>query len=368
VKKGEYARSGVDYTKAKIFREAMQAVGRRTLHFPEKRSVFIDEDAIGSRLTPWEYLGSLSHSWVSVSEFLGNQSYIAEWMYRHTGESYYDVIGFNLTQIIVIDVTPGGALPVIFNDVVALSSYDWGIDEKRRNDFAKGIFDGCKICGMALVQGDTGAARYLVRPGQSILSGSIKGIIAPKERAITGGKLQVGDHIIAVKSSGLHANGISLIIKRALTLKDQFLYELPNGNTFAKEALIRSCCYVKLMEALLETQPKIDIHAVQPGTGGGPLKIAFDKRPFTYRIHSWFYEIPSLFTFMRELGVSLQDCLTTFNWGGGYYVFVSSREVEQVIDIGRKAGYELMDVGVVEKGPRRVIFEPENVTLSPPGE
>jgi phosphoribosylformylglycinamidine cyclo-ligase len=306
--------------------------------------------------------------WMSISEFLGDQSYVAKWMYQHTGESYYKAIGFNLGQIIAIDVIPGGALPVIFTDVVVVDSYDWGADELRRNDFAAGIYEACKSCGMALIQGETGAAKYLVKPGQSVLSGSITGIIVPKERLITGRKLQIGDHIIAAKSSGIQSNGSSLVIKRAKTLKDQFLHKLPNGKTLGEESLKLSCCYVKLMEALLNAQPKIDFHAVQPGTGGGLLKIAYDKRPFTYRIHSWFDEIPPLFTFMRELGVTLYDCLITFNWGSGFYIFVPLSEVEQTIDVGKQAGYELMDVGVVEKGPRRVIFEPESITLSPPGE
>jgi phosphoribosylaminoimidazole (AIR) synthetase len=104
-----------------------------------------------------------------------------------------------------------------------------------------------------------------------------------------------------------------------------------------------------------------------PGTGGGVGKIAFDKRPFTYRIHNWI-EVPPLFQFMRELGVSLEDCLTTFNWGIGYYIFVPPQEVDYAISIAKKAGYELFDLGVVEKGERKVIFEPENITLPPPGE
>ena len=368
MRKGEYAQAGVDYTKARPFREAMQAVGKRTLHFPEKRGVFIDEESTGTRVTPFEYRGPYSHSWVSVSEFLGNQSYIAEWLYRRTGKSYYDAVGFNLAQIIAIDVIPGGALPAIFNNVVVVNSYDWGTDEKRRNDFARGVYEGCKSCGMALVQGDTGAARYLVRPGQSVLSGSIKGIIAPKERVITGRKLQVGDHILAAKSSGIHSNGISLVIERAKTLKDQFLHELANGRTLGEEALLRSRCYVSLIEALLEEQPKIDIHAVQPATGGGLPKMAFDKRPLNYRIHSWFEEISPLFSFMRELGVTLYDCLTTFNYGAGLFIFAPLEEINCVLDVGKKAGYEMMQVGVVERGLRRVIFEPEGIALPPPGE
>jgi len=223
---------------------------------------------------------------------------------------------------------------------------------------------------MALLGGESPALRYLIKaelPVKSApsLSGSVIAIITPPERLITGRRLQVGDHIIGATSSGLHANGISLVIKRALTLKDQFLHLLPNSRTMGEEALIPTRSYVALVEALLEAE--IDIHALLPGTGDGVGKIAFDKRPFTYRIRRWV-EVPLLFQFMRGLGVTLEDCLKTFNWGIGFYIFVPEKEVDRVLEIGQKAGYELCDLGEVEEGERCVVFEPERVTLPPPGE
>lgn len=71
---------------------------------------------------------------------------------------------------------------------------------------------------------------------------------------------------------------------------------------------------------------------------------------------------------MRELGVTLKDCLTTFNWGIGYYLFVPPSETERTIEIGKKADYEIVDIGQIEEGERRVIFEPEGISLPPPGE
>jgi len=155
------------------------------------------------------------------------------------------------------------------------------------------------------------------------------------------------------------------VIKRALTLKDQFLHMLPNGRTLGEEALIPTRSYVALVEALLEAG--IHIHALLPGTGDGVGKIAFDKRPLSYRIRRWV-EVPPLFQFMRELGVALEDCLKTFNWGIGFYIFVPEEGVEHILEIGQKVGYELYDLGEVEEGERCIVFEPEKITLPPPGE
>ena len=182
----------------------------------------------------------------------------------------------------------------------------------------------------------------------------------------TGKDLQIGDHIIGVSSSGLHANGISLVIKYALNLPEKFLTKLPSGKTLGEEALIPTRSYVALIESLLEQNTVI--HALLPGTGDGVGKIAFDKRRFSYRIHNWL-KVPELFRFFREvIGLSLVDCLKTFNWGVGYYIFAPAGEVEKILTIGRNAGYELLDLGIVEAGERKVIFEPENIALAPPGE
>jgi phosphoribosylaminoimidazole (AIR) synthetase len=66
---------------------------------------------------------------------------------------------------------------------------------------------------------------------------------------------------------------------------------------------------------------------------------------------------------MLEVGVNLKECLKTFNWGIGFYIFVPEKEVERTIRTGKKAGYDLLEIGQVEAGERRVIFEPEKIIL-----
>ena len=234
-----------------------------------------------------------------------------------------------------------GALPVIFTDEVAAGDSEWFMDERRSRDLAESFYQACGMCGMALPAGESPALRYLVKAEPPVrsapsLSGCVTGIIAPRSRMVTGDKLSVGDRIIGVTSSGLHANGISLVIKRALALKDKFLHQLPNGKTLGEEALIPTRSYVRLVEALQEKN--IEIHSLLGGTGGGISKIAYAKRAFTYRVKKWVAEIPPLFRFMREVGVGLEDSLTTFNWGIGFYVFVPEAEVGRTIKTGKKAG------------------------------
>ncbi len=368
----EYAKAGVDYTQLEPFKQAMIEMGRCTLSFPNKRGIYINEDVLHAHGAVFEYRGNLPHLWCSTQEGLGNKNWIAEWMYANagTGRTYYENIGVDAALMAVNDVIAQGAMPVIFTDEVAVGDGSWFGDAKRSRDLAEGFFKICKEAGMALPAGESPALRYLLKPEPPVrsapsLSGCVTGIIAPKDRLVTGKELKPGCHIIGAASSGIHANGISLVIKRAMELPDKFLTKLPNGNTLGEEALIPTRSYVALIEALQEEGVRIS--ALLPGTGDGVGKLAFDKRNFTYRIHSW-PQVPPLFQYMRELGVSLRDCLKTFNWGVGYYVFVPAGEVERALAAGKRAGYELLDIGIVEEGKRQVVFEPENIILLPPGE
>lgn len=367
----EYAQAGVDYTKIEPFKRAMTRTGQRTLIFPTIRNNVNVE--IGEHGAIFEYIGPHDdHRWGQTQEGLGNKNWISEWMYQNagTGRTYYEGIGIDAALMAVNDLIAQGAMPVVYTDEVAAGDGDWFQDEKRANDLAESFFEACKMTGMALPAGESPSLRYLIKAESPVkscpsLSGCVVGIIAPGDRIVSSRYLSIGDVILGVTSSGLHANGISLVIKRAMTLPDKFLTKLPNGNTLGDEALIPTMSYVNLVEALLNEE--VEIRALLPGTGSGVAKIAFDKRSYAYRIHSW-PEVPPLFQFMRELGVSLEDCLTTFNWGIGYYVFVPPHEVESVIRIGQSTGYNVMEIGRVEDDNRKVIFEPEDIELPPPGE
>lgn len=375
--KSEYAKSGVDYTLMEPFKQAMIATGKRTLTFPNKRGVYINQDVLHAHGAVYEYRGTQSHTWCHTHEDLGNKNWIAEWMRLYAAPSvggvkrtYYEGIGIDTALMVVNDVIAQGAMPVVFTDQVEVGDSKWFEDVERSKALAESFYTICKEVGMALPAGESATLKYLIKSEPPVkiapsLSGSVTGIIAPKDRLITGKELQADDHIIAVASSGIHSNGVSLVIKKALELPQKFLTKLPSGMTLGESALIPTRSYVKLIESLQEAE--VTIHALLPATGDGVGKLAFDKRSLTYRIHSWL-EVPELMQFFRDQGLALKDCLKTFNWGAGYYIFAPKNQVEKILKIGKNAGYALADVGTVESGDRQTIFEPENTILPPPGQ
>ena len=246
----EYAEAGVDYTKIEPFKEAMVMAGKKTMHFPNRRKVFIEEDVLHAHGAVFEYRGTLPHIWCQTQEGLGNKNWIAEWMYKFTeGGTYYRGISIDAALMAVNDLIAQGAMPVVYTDEVAAGDSEWFQDEKRSQDLADGFVEICSLVGMALPAGESPSLRYLIKSEPPVtsapsLSGCVTGIVAPKSRLITGHKLAAGDCIIGVTSSGLHCNGISLVIKRALTLQEKFLTRLPNGKALGEEALIPTRSYV----------------------------------------------------------------------------------------------------------------------------
>jgi len=383
-KQSAYARAGVDYTKIESFKEMMIGVARRTASFSSRRGVEVNTSVLHAHGGVYRFVRSTPHLWCLVIEGLGNKNWLAEWMrqFAGTGKTYYDLAAFDTVMMAVNDCIAQGALPVVYVDEVAAGDSEWFEDVARAHDFAEGMYRACREAGMALVAGESPALRYLINARKPVksapsLSGAVVGVIAPMERLIDGSKLQAGDIIIGIASSGIHANGVSLALK--LTCKQsiigrlleslfqkepRLLDKLPSGRMVGEELLAPTRCYVDAIEGLLEEG--VDIHALLPGTGGGVGKLAFDKRPYTYRVHSW-PEVPEIFHYLRERGVSLRGCLTTFNWGVGYYAFVPQPEVERTLAILDRKGYHALEIGRVEEGKRCTIFEPEGITLPPPG-
>ncbi len=363
-----YKQAGVDPRLINPFKRTIAAVAARTRLFPMRHGVEVFPDGT------YRFVGKGDHVWGKpVIEGAGHKPGVAEWMRKNSGLKipFYKYPAMDTVRMATNDLIVQGAMPVTLNDEVAACSSMWFSDMERAQDLAAGFLEACDSAGCALVGGESPAMKYLVRDdgpigGAPLMSASVTGVIAPPDRRPRPEWMGVGDHILGAPSSGYHGNGYSLLIQEAMKIKEKFLKKLPSGTTFGEAAMIPTACYVYLVKALIAA--RVDIHGLQPITGDGVAKIAFDPREFTYRI-TWWPEVSELFLFMLELGISIEECLTTFNWGIGFVVFVPPHDVDAAIRAARAAGYPLYDLGVVEHGRRCTIFEPAGgLVLEPPGE
>jgi len=368
---------GVDYQKLQAFKDIMVAVGRQTHDFPNRKGVFLI-DAPHSHGAIIEYRGPEPHREVFTIEGLGNKNWLAEWMYLHDpdGGSRYGNIAQDLMMMGINDNIAQGADPFLMSDEIAAGTSDWFTDTRRSQEFAEGVLRVCRDEGIALGSGETPAYKYLIKSAEPVVAAPtmtvhITGLVQPSSRLITGENLRAGDQIVGVFSNGVHSNGISLLINRGLQLPDKFLTKMPNGQTFGEAILTPTPSYSAFVRYLLAVG--VEVHALLPGTGDGVAKLAYDKRPFTYYVHSWprITEVPHLFAYINEiLGVSTEEMLKIFNCGIGYYVFVPKGEVERTIKVAELAGHKAMLVGLVREGERLTIWSHggKDLKLPPPGD
>jgi phosphoribosylformylglycinamidine cyclo-ligase len=387
-KKGEYALSGVDYTEIEGFKRTMQEVGSRTLEFPRfRRDMIVSPHGHG---VSWKYVGPHPHTPSATKEGLGNQDLITTWMdilVPKSDRSWWSNVAYNTMMMGVGDNIAIGARPIVALDEIAAGRDSWFSEDSLRNAaIAEGFFRACRDSGMALGAGESPAYRYLVNPyrdlpehlpeelrlaGAPAMSCTIIGLIVPEDQQVDDGQIRAGDIIIGVRSSGIHANGISLVLSRSYELRDGLLTDIGDGRIYGEEAIIPVRCYVNLVEAILDAN--IKVHAFLPITGSAVAKFAFDHRELTYEITDWLPrdELPPLFQYLWNLGVNYEDMLTTFNMGIGYGIFAPEGAVADILRVGEEAGYELSVVGRVKRGKRQTIFHPkgyDEIILPPPGE
>ncbi|RUM41702.1 MAG: phosphoribosylformylglycinamidine cyclo-ligase, partial [Desulfocapsa sp.] len=228
----------------------------------------------------------------------------------------------------VNDVIVSGAKPLFFLDYFASSSLDLDV----ATDVVKGIAHGCKISNCSLIGGETAEMPGLYLPGDYDLAGFVVGI-GERNTIIDGSDVRVGNKIIGLASSGLHANGFSLVRniffkKLGLTVDDQ-VEEL--GCTAGEELLKPTRIYV---ESVLKVLRNYRINGLVHNTGGGFIdnvpRILPDGCKAILQKDSW--EIPPVFSFLQDRGsIPEVEMYRTFNMGIGLMALVGTDQVEDVM-------------------------------------
>ncbi len=255
----------------------------------------------------------------------------------------HDTIGIDLVAMCVNDIIVTGAEPLFFLDYYASGKLDLEVAE----DVIKGIAQGCKLSGAALTGGETAEMPGMYGAGDYDLAGFCVGIVE-KSRIIEPTRVQPGDVLIGMASSGPHSNGYSLI-RKILEVSDADLLQPFAGTTLGKALLAPTSIYVK---PLLELHNKIQIHAMAHITGGGlpenlPRVLPDGTKAVVYA-DSWAR--PEIFNWLQQTGnVQESEMLRTFNCGVGMVVCVSEQDAEAAIDSLTNAGEQVWRLGRIEQ-------------------
>jgi len=265
----------------------------------------------------------------------------------------HDTIGIDLVAMCVNDILVLGAEPLYFLDYYATGK----LDNAVAVDVIKGIAEGCIQSGCALTGGETAEMPGMYSEGDYDLAGFCVGIVE-KDQIIDITKVEAGNVLIGIASSGPHSNGYSLI-RKVLEVSKADLSQ-PCGEQSLGEALLAPTrIYVKSIHALLE---QIDIHAMSHITGGGLTENLPRVMPENTRaqidVNSW--ELPEVFKWLQEQGnIESSEMYRTFNCGIGMVIVVNEEDADTAIEVLNKAGESAFKLGEItsSNGAADVIIE-----------
>lgn len=278
---------------------------------------------------------------VSGTDGVGTKLKFAFMMDKH------DTVGQDLVAMCVNDILCQGAMPLFFLDYIATGK----LQAEKAATIVSGIANACSESHLSLIGGETAEMPGFYGEGEYDLAGFAVGIVDKKD-IVDGSKIQEGDAVIGLSSSGVHSNGFSFVRKIVLDKMgykaDTYIEEL--GQTLGEALLTPTKLYVKpVMEVMKEVAVNGMIHI----TGGGfyenvPRVLHGD---LSIRISEKDVDVLPVFKLMQKLGnVSTHEMYSSFNMGIGFMMVVSKDDVEKTLEILKANGEDAKVIGQVVKG------------------
>ena len=266
----------------------------------------------------------------------------------------HDTIGIDAVAMCVNDIICCGAKPLFFLDYIACGK---NFPEKIAS-IVGGVAEGCVQAGCALIGGETAEHPGLMPEDDYDLAGYCTGIV-DKSKILDNNKVNEGDVIIALASTGVHSNGFSLVRKVFdIESADLGAYtEELGGKTLGETLLTPTKIYVKSMLALMK---EVEVKAVSHITGGGFYENIPRSLPqgFSAKIKKADVKVLPIFKLIMETGnIPERDMYNTFNMGVGMSVVVSKENAQKAVEILKANGEDAYILGEIVKSDEGVILE-----------
>ena len=343
-KSESYAAAGVDITAGYKAVELMKGHIART-----KNEGCVDDVGGFGGCFGLNVAGMTEPVLVSGTDGCGTKVKMAILMDKH------DTIGIDAVAMCVNDIICVGAKPLFFLDYIACGK---NIPEKIA-EIVGGVAEGCVQSGAALIGGETAEHPGMMPVEEYDLAGFAVGIV-DKKKVLDNKKMQAGDVIIALPSTGIHSNGFSLCRKVFnIDNNDPLLYEAREelgGKTIAEALLTPTRIYVKPVLALLE---KVNVKGISHITGGGfyeniPRSI---PKGLSAKIEKAAVKVLPIFDLIAKFGnIPERDMFNTYNMGVGMSIVVPAAEVQTALDVLKANGEDAYVIGEIIEGDDGVVF------------
>ncbi|NQU95369.1 MAG: phosphoribosylformylglycinamidine cyclo-ligase [Candidatus Omnitrophica bacterium] len=331
MKKLSYKKSGVDINKANLFISKIKPLIKTT-----KNRGWVSNIGAFSGLFKPDMSKYKNPFIVAATDGVGSKLMIAKWAGKH------DTIGIDLVAMCVNDIIACGAEPLFFLDYFATGK----LMPRVSYEMMKGIVRGCRMAGSALIGGETAELPGMYKPGDYDLAGFSVGIV-DKKNIIDGSKIEKGDLILGIASTGLHSNGYSLVrkvfSKKVLSAK------------LAKEILKPTAIYVK---PILELTKRFNVKGIAHITGGGfrdNIVRLLPKRASAIIFRDTWPILPIFKLIQKKGRVEDDEMFRTFNMGIGMTVILPRGEILKARDsLLKKYKLKSWVIGEIIQGKKRV--------------
>lgn len=328
----DYKDSGVDIHAGYKAVELMKSHIARTV----TKGVCSDVGGFGG-LFELELTGIKKPVLVSGTDGVGTKLKLAFSLDKH------DTIGIDCVAMCVNDIICSGAKPLFFLDYIACGK---NVPEKIEQ-IVKGVCDGCVQAGAALIGGETAEMPGFYPIDEYDLAGYCTGVV-DKDAIIDNSKIECGDIIIGLASSGVHSNGFSLVRK---------VFDIDKDKTLARELLVPTKIYVKPVLALLK---EVNIKGISHITGGGfyeniprmlPDGICAEIEKNSIKI------LPIFEKLAKDGNIDEYNMFNTFNMGIGMAIVVDKNDADKALSILRAYGEDAYIIGTTASESQKIIIK-----------
>ncbi|HET8646154.1 MAG TPA: phosphoribosylformylglycinamidine cyclo-ligase [Vicinamibacteria bacterium] len=332
----DYKDAGVDIAAADAAKQRIGRLARATFN----PSVLSDIGSFGGMFRP-DLTRYQDPVLVASTDSVGTKIKVA------VAAGVHDTVGYDIVAHCVDDILVQGAVPLFFLDYLALGR----MDAARVESIVAGLARACTELGCPLIGGETAEMPDLYREGDYDLAGFIVGVVE-RSRALTGERVRAGDHLLGLRSSGLHTNGYTLARRVLFDHMGLDVHApLPElGTTLAQALLAPHRSYLAALEPLLERGKVAALaHITGGGFAGNVPRVLPAGLGARIRLEAW--TPPPLFQLIQRGGeVPREEMYRTFNMGIGMVVVVSPADLHEVEQSLERRGEPSVLLGEVVEG------------------
>jgi phosphoribosylformylglycinamidine cyclo-ligase len=283
----------------------------------------------------------------SSTDGVGTKLVIAQQMDIH------DTVGIDLVAMVVDDLVACGAEPLFLLDYIATGE----VVPEKVAEIGAGIADGCRYAGCALLGGETAEHPGVLRPDEYDISATGVGVVEESE-ILRPERVEVGDVLIAMRSSGLHSNGYSLVrhvlLGAGRMRLDTVVEEFGGQRTLGEELLTPTKIYARdCLKLIAEAEVRVLAHITGGGIPGNLVRVLPDHVDAVVDRATWRPQ--PIFDLIQSKGrIEDQEMEATFNMGVGMFAIVSAEDADRALACLAGRGVEAWHAGEIIEGTGEV--------------